>query len=386
MGSMSFGHTFTITWVAALVLGAGGSGCARSELDDAPASSPQAPLDAGRPPVAEASPPPVDAVASPSDSGKPAPRAEPLSCATPGPGLSDCGLAGEDCCTSLELPRGVYARSFDGVSCPGGRAAAPAPALGCYLSAEHAATISGFRLDKYLVTVARFTAFLASVRETGWRPPAGSGRHAHLNAGRGLVDVGHPGAFEAGWSDAWNDATLVADLGDNDNNQPRLPANGVTWAQAYAFCIWDGGFLPSEAEWNYAAAGGDEQRVYPWSSPPQDASVNCAHAAYVEFGDPDACVESGPYAVGDKSPAGDARWGHADLAGLHGEWTLDWLRDYVEPCVDCVNLSEPVGTPAPSHVVRGYSLIGPTAPPRLLASLRGDASYKWVGFRCARSP
>ena len=42
--------------------------------------------------------------------------------------------------------------------------------------------------------------------------------------------------------------------GDNE----ARPINCITWWEALAFCIWDGGFLPSAAEWNYAAAGGSD--------------------------------------------------------------------------------------------------------------------------------
>jgi formylglycine-generating enzyme required for sulfatase activity len=274
------------------------------------------------------------------------------------------------------------------VSCPGGAGAAPPPALGCYTSPDHPATISAFSLDKYLVTVARFQAFLDSARASGWRPANGDGRHGHLNGGRGLVDVGASGGFEAGWSEAWWNETLLQPPsdGDNGNNSPRLPINGVTWFQAYAFCIWDGGFLPSEAEWNYAAAGGAEQRVYPWSVPPRSTLVDCQHAAYIEAGDPNACFPSGPYAAGDKSPAGDGRWGQADLAGNQAEWTLDWLGDYVEPCVDCANLQLPAGAAKPSRAVRGYAHVGSNAPAQLLVSVRGDDAFHWIGFRCARAP
>ncbi|MGO9835775.1 MAG: SUMF1/EgtB/PvdO family nonheme iron enzyme [Polyangiaceae bacterium] len=35
----------------------------------------------------------------------------------------------------------------------------------------------------------------------------------------------------------------------------------VNWYESYTFCIWDGGFLPSEAEWEYAAGGGSHSLV-----------------------------------------------------------------------------------------------------------------------------
>jgi formylglycine-generating enzyme len=383
----------SVAWIAralsvavpVVLTGALGPGCGRTGIDEAYQASPN-----GSPDAASAGmvgpPEPLDAAGPALDTGSFALTAP--SCATPAAGTSDCGREAESCCTTIDVPGGSFVRSYDGVSCPGGADAPPAPALGCYTSPDHPATISSFSLDKYLVTVARFQSFLDSVGASGWRPANGAGRHGHLNGGRGLVDVGAAGGFEAGWNEAWWDETLLEPPppGDNGNDSPRLPVNGVTWFQAYAFCIWDGGFLPSEAEWNYAAAGGAEQRVYPWSVPPQSTLVDCQHAAYIEAGDPNACFPSGPYAAGDKSPAGDGRWSQADLAGNQAEWTLDWLRDYVDPCVDCANLQLPAGAATPSRAVRGYAHVGSTASPQLLTSVRGDDSFHWIGFRCAREP
>src|SRR6185503_5212427 len=100
--------------------------------------------------------------------------------------------------------------------------------------------------------------------------------------------------------------------------------NCVSWFEAFAFCAWDGGRLPTETEWNYAAAGGNEQRVYPWG-----ANIDLTKASYDCAGDGSGtgtpnCMFSDMLPVGSRSPQGDGKWGQADLAGNVWEWTLDW--------------------------------------------------------------
>jgi formylglycine-generating enzyme required for sulfatase activity len=323
--------------------------------------------------------------------------------ANAGAGVSACGPEREDCCTTIELSGGTFFRSYDGVSCPGGPGA-PIPGPACYTSATSPATVSAVRLDKYLVTVGRFRRFLDALM-AGWMPQPGDGRHTHLNGGQGLADSNAPGQFETGWDPSWNSelpttlndwtpqltfdstgGTWTRMAGDGE----ELPITAMTWAQAYAFCIWDGGFLPSEAEWNLAAAGGSEQRVYPWSSPPSSTLLDCAHAAHgsdASFA-PD-CRLYAPLAVGSKSPLGDARWGHVDLAGDAAEVVLDWLADYVSPCVDCAELEEvPSSVFTPLRVMRGLMRFAPTDGAGLLTSLRDGiamgAAEASVGVRCAR--
>ncbi len=316
----------------------------------------------------------------------------PPSCQARGPGLSDCGPNKENCCASLIVPGGDFYRSYDRVS--------------GYLATNnsHPATVSAFRLDKYEITVGRFRRFVGAVLD-GWLPEAGSGKHTHLNGGQGLTDTGSPSSsYEAGWdvslssglattAAAWDDnlshgsyadipSTWKSPFGDDE----RLPICSITWFEAYAFCIWDGGFLPTEAEWNFAAAGGSEQRVYPWSVPAMSDVIDCSYANYL--GKPNdlgkSCTGWRLQDVGLDSPRGDGKWGHSDLAGNVSEWNLDSGVEYVTPCSDCAPACRG------SCAVRG----GSAESDMPLAGWRDDAAADSrlgagtgpIGARCARSP
>lgn len=292
---------------------------------------------------------------------------------------STCGSAGTaPCCTNPLVPGGTFYRSYD---------------IGtdsAYPNMSNPATVSDFRLDTYEVTVGRFRQFVNVGTGTQQNPPpSGAG-------GRTLGGMANQG----GWSTSWNasltasSAALVAAVKcdpqvatwtDAPGANESLPMNCVTWFEAMAFCAWDGGFLPTEAEWNYAATGGSEQRAFPWSVPATSLTVDCSHANGLIYTNYCANPVMGvANRVGSESPLGDGKWGHADLAGNLAEWTLDWYAStYGNPCNGCADL-----TAATNRVIRGGGFGNNELTIRAAsrASIAPTTRSIVIGLRCARAP
>jgi len=272
-----------------------------------------------------------------------------------------CGPSGNgDCCESLLVPGGTFNRSDDPT----------APA-----------TVADFYLDKYEITVGRFRQFVNKGMGTQASPP---------DSGAGV----HPRISGSGWDSTWNTnlatntaaltTALKCDPGhqtwtDMAGGNESRPQNCVSWYEAFAFCAWDGGRLATEAEWNYAAAGGNEQRYYPWSDPPTSTALDDSYAVYCGG----SCNST--QNVGSKSSKGDGRWHHSDLAGNVWEWTLDsigWYgSSYQTPCDNCASLS------GPYRVFRGggFSFDAWYFQTDYRNSTYPDGFTSSIGARCARS-
>ena len=123
--------------------------------------------------------------------------------------MTNCGAGSESCCTSLEVTGGTFYRTYDDINVLDG---------GFMLAADGGptgeadpATVSTFRLDKYLVTVGRFRQFVGAWNGgAGYTPPAGSGKHTYLNGGQGLANSASAGTYETGWDATdWNNTTDI---------------------------------------------------------------------------------------------------------------------------------------------------------------------------------
>jgi sulfatase modifying factor 1 len=327
----------------------------------------------------------------------------------------DLTCNGESCCTSIAVPGGTFPMGRGTEDCGEAGCLAGEGNEGCpnghgmYCDEdelpEHPMNVADFSLDKYEVTVGRFRSFVnAYVDNTVSVPAPGAGAHA-LVPGSGwdgdwnaylpidreeFMDVHHLNCGAKldwyGWSE-WAYQTWTDAPGENEDR----PINCVSWYEAMAFCIWDGGTLPTEAEWEYAAAGGDENRLYPWGNREPDCTV----ANFYNF--PDAswgarCFEGeevgggAPWPVGNVSPEGDGRWGHADMDGNVFEWALDWYGEYSSLQSD--NFANVAG--GTCRVVRGGFFYVDYATGQRAAGRHARDTVPGIhdisiGFRCARS-
>ncbi len=279
-------------------------------------------------------------------------------------GLGTCrGSLGELCCQPLTVPGGTFTQ--------GNNASLPedAPA--------HMATVSGYQLEEFEVTVARFRKFVSAYIDntTANAPPVGAGANPNI-----------PGT---GWTAAWtallpaSQAALVADLSCASGTQSwtatpganeDFPINCVSWYEAFAFCIWDGERLPTESEWEYATAGGNREFPYPWGSTP---ALSCSYANY------QGCLGV-VRGVGLASQDDSAQWNQYDLLGNVAEWNFDSETGY--PSAAVTNYAYSYGsTTNDTRVFRGGGINEPASYVNATSRRYTAPTFRSsdIGVRCA---
>lgn len=265
------------------------------------------------------------------------------------------GTAAEPGCGLVEVPGGSFTMGLG--------TANPVPVR-----------VGPFALDSYEVTIARFRRFWEAGRPAPAEPviyPNG----AALWRGDPVRD---PNAHGQG---PWGSRPI-----QGPSPRPFAPI-GLDWWTAMSFCVWDGGRLPTEAEWELAAGhlpdGRPVPRRYPWGNEPPQGGPNlgCDRARWNDC--------PGERVVGAFAATG----GFYDLAGGVSEWTADgWARFTDATCWGGSPLVNPLCLDSPGgfaeRVVRGGHFSSRQASQLEVASryVSGEHStLDWFGVRCART-
>jgi formylglycine-generating enzyme required for sulfatase activity len=260
----------------------------------------------------------------------------------------------------VDLPGGSYSMGSDH------HAADARPA--------HTVALEPFSIDRFEVTNAEYTAFLASLDVRPIRDAAAGqlrrkdvqGADADLlftrsRSRRHVIEL----------DDA--DVRIVAVAGRfvPQPGYERHAVREVPWEGARRYCEWRSARLPTEAEWE-AAARGREGRLAPWGNSPAT---------------PETVAMDGQHRPVGSHPKGATPEGIHDLIGGLAEWTASLYRPYPYSATDG---REDVSLPG-ERVTRGGDYNWDNSPDRLNAIFRTGSSrnptagHHHIGFRCARS-
>ena len=273
----------------------------------------------------------------------------------------------------------------------------------------HRVQVDGFWMDAHPVTNAQFRRF---VKATGHvtvaeRPPDAADypdADPDLLVPGALVFQPSNGPVDLCDWRAWWAWVPGADWrhpegpGSTLHGRDRHPVVQVAYEDALAYAAWAGKALATEAEWEYAARGGLEGKVYCWGDELTPKGRWLANTWQGEFPWQNLLLDryAGTSPVGAFPPNG---YGLADMAGNVWEWTSDYFSprhpdEVARLC--CVPHNPQVTGPVlaeaiPRRVIKGGShLCAPSYCLRYRPAARQgeavDTATGHIGFRCIVRP
>lgn len=225
----------------------------------------------------------------------------------------------------------------------------------------HKVHVDGFFIDKCVVTNEEYLAFLEENPE--WQQ---SGRMAERFC-------------DADYLRHWENGSSFPD------EKKKYPVIYISWYAAMAYAKWIGKRLPTESEWEKAARGGDEGKIYPWGDTIDSGKANYRAKGSEVHLEPAYSYEPNKYQL-------------YNMAGNVWEWCLD---DYDPYFYENSPFKNPIATKQNLQwIVDHFEGVNPRSP----AVSRGGGYADWhqmlrvfqrngntrtltnmsLGFRCVR--